>query len=140
MVTCDLVATAKAPTTGHDAVAHWLPTGKLRGVLFKNSLDGSRRRQPAVLYSQRALVVCFARPRDLVAALCMARRFAAVRRFAAAAVVMAMKSTAAAGSRLTTDGRSVLVKRPELLTTAVASEGSRVEAIVAYATQGSNPD
>ena len=90
--------------------------------------------------SVRALVVCFARPRDLVAALCMARRFGAARRFAAAAVVMAMKSTAAAGSRLTTDGRSVLVKRPELLTTAVASEGSRVEAIVAYATQGSNPD
>ena len=70
----------------------------------------------------------------------MARRFGAARRFAAAAVVMAMKSSGAAGSRLTTDGRSVLVKRPELLTTAVASEGSRVEAIVAYATQGSNPD
>ena len=44
MVTCDLVATAKAPTTGHDAVAHWLPTGKLRGGLFKISQDGSRRR------------------------------------------------------------------------------------------------
>merc|ERR1711965_1063591 len=47
-----------------------------------------------------------------------------------AAVVMAMKPAAAAG-RLTTDGRSVLVKRPGLLTSAVASDGSRVEAIVA---------
>ena len=61
---------------------------------------------------------------------CMVPRFG---RFAAAAVVMAMKSSAAAGSRLTTDGRSVLIKRPELLTTAVASEGSRFEAIVAPA-------
>ena len=61
------------------------------------------------------------------------RRFATARRLAAAAVVMAMKSAAAAGSRLTTDGRSVLIKRPELLTTAIASEGSRVEAIVAPA-------
>jgi len=48
-----------------------------------------------------------------------------------AAVVMVMRS-AAAGSRLTTDSRSVLIKRPEL-TTVVASEGLRVEAIVAPA-------
>ena len=91
----------------------WLPTG-----FFKLSQDGGCRRRRAR----------------------MARRFGAARRFAAAAVVMAMKSSGAAGSRLTTDGRSVLVKRPELLTTAVASEGSWVEAIVAYATEGSNPD
>ena len=41
-----------------------------------------------------------------------------------AAVVMAMKPAAAAC-------RSVLVKRPGLLTSAVVSDGSRVEAIVA---------
>ena len=49
-------------------------------------------------------------------------------------VVMAARSAAAAVvSRLTMDGRSVLTKRPELLSTAIASEGSRVEAIVAPA-------
>eukprot|EP00964_Phaeocystis_antarctica_P014681 scaffold8113_cov67-Phaeocystis_antarctica.AAC.9 len=37
-----LASDCEASTTGHDALAHWLPTGKLRGVLFKNSLDGCR--------------------------------------------------------------------------------------------------
>ena len=79
-------------------------------------------------YGARALLAPGMRGVGVVS--CMVPRFG---RFAAAAVVMAMKSSAAAGSRLTTDGRSVLIKRPELLTTAVASEGSRFEAIVAPA-------